>query len=390
MGNFCGIQYCGAYVKTEHLFDADGNDMSEASQGIQVKLTSIIEQIKESKGKADPGPTYELELLVSQNLSRFNSEPNLLAGLLTARACLPENEDLSLKQMGITGAKIKSFDLYGLAETLIKSATESGVEEGLFRKVIGELQDDVAQSLWNKFNELLELGKVPDFEAISIQGEIDISDHGSKINPSGNSSVGKQGSKKNSEDGLEDKTLKENSKVAINMETAMSKFANGKYLGDLEYISKQTGKIFDVDSYIKANGTTELDKDAKAQTKPDKYLRIFGREPGHGVTLSTDVDEIKNNRDRGWIGSLSAAGRRKCVEGLKFFANDKAWQNYKFIICDSDPGSSDYDQSEDGKKSTNATLLKKNLYDFIPDVADKYGYLHTQTAFVAIPDRYFR
>lgn len=379
MGGICSTQSCVGYVKNEQVFNLDANNISKDSQGIQEELSSIFKKIGDSKDMEGLEPTEQLKSFIKENLSHFNSNPGSIASLLMGYACLPKNVVLSLKDLGITGEEIKYAELPKLAQILIDSAKESKVEESLLRKVISELRVDVAKSLGEALDE--KLTNI-DFEEISKQDEIGISDHGSKINHTFNSGVGNWGSKRNSENSLVKKTM--------DVETTMFKSAGPKYLKDLEYIYKQTGKILDVDRYIKANGTTELDKDEEAQTKPDKYLRIFGREPGHGIKLFTDLDEIKNNPDRGWIGSLSSAGRQKCVEGLKFFANDKAWRNYKFIICDSDPGSSDYGQSKDGKISTNPTALKKNLYDFIPDVAHNYGDLHTQTAFVAIPDSYFR
>jgi hypothetical protein len=165
------------------------------------------------------------------------------------------------------------------------------------------------------------------------------------------------------------------------------KLNTSQYDADLKRIKEITGKDFNVGEYLDHNGTATSNKDANVSDMPSHYMSMVGRVWGHGIQLYTQINEIKEDKKKAWIGSLSNGGIKEFWYAMsEYFKVGNNHERYVFLLVDSDPGSSAYKNGE----SMNVTFEKLPfLMKALETALKAYGPLHSQTAVVAIPREYF-
>jgi len=185
---------------------------------------------------------------------------------------------------------------------------------------------------------------------------------------------------------------------------------NPKYWEDLNFIKNQikiqTDLTFNVQEYIKENGTTQQNKDrayTRTNSKVAGYVPMFGRVPGHGLNMSGNIEDVKENPEIASVISFSSSNNGKVIRAFLEKLREHR-EEYVFVIANSDPGSADNSGFSTKKNSKvepdyfTYMAIKNQILRFFPELTknlEEYAKAihplvpHTQTAIIAIPKEYF-
>jgi len=210
----------------------------------------------------------------------------------------------------------------------------------------------------------------------------------------------------------EEKLLQEkyNEVYATLINQNIGRTENPKYWEDLNFIKNQikiqTDLTFNVQEYIKENGTTQQNKDrayTRTNSKVAGYVPMFGRVPGHGLNMSGNIEDVKENPEIASVISFSSSNNGKVIRAFLEKLREHR-EEYVFVIANSDPGSADNSGFSTKKNSKvepdyfTYMAIKNQILRFFPELTknlEEYAKAihplvpHTQTAIIAIPKEYF-